>query len=80
MNTTYTGTNVGGVNERTERVVDRAAQRIPTGGYLLAAVGSILASAALYLSGRRTASLFVGLWAPTIFNAAVLNKVAKQGF
>lgn len=34
--------------------------------YVAGAVVSILVSLALYLSGRREAALFVGLWAPTI--------------
>ena len=37
---------------------------IYVGGTLL----SILVSLALYLSGRREAGIFVGLWAPTILN------------
>ena len=34
--------------------------------YLTATVLSILISLALYLTGRREAGIFVGLWAPTI--------------
>jgi hypothetical protein len=34
--------------------------------YLSGAVLSMLVSFVLYLSGRREAGLFVGLWAPTI--------------
>ena len=37
---------------------------IYVGGTLL----SILVSLALYLTGRREAGIFVGLWAPTILN------------
>ncbi len=37
---------------------------IYVGGTLL----SILISLALYISGRREAGIFVGLWAPTILN------------
>ena len=37
---------------------------IYVGGTLL----SILISLALYVSGRREAGIFVGLWAPTILN------------
>jgi hypothetical protein len=37
---------------------------IYVGGTLL----SILISLALYMSGRREAGIFVGLWAPTILN------------
>jgi hypothetical protein len=37
---------------------------IYVGGTLL----SILLSLALYMTGRREAGIFVGLWAPTILN------------
>ena len=37
---------------------------IYVGGTLL----SILLSLALYMTGRREAAIFVGLWAPTILN------------
>jgi hypothetical protein len=37
---------------------------IYVGGTLL----SILLSLSLYMSGRREAAIFVGLWAPTILN------------
>ena len=37
---------------------------IYVGGTLL----SILVSLALYMTGRREAGIFVGLWAPTILN------------
>jgi hypothetical protein len=37
---------------------------IYVGGTLL----SILISLALYITGRREAGIFVGLWAPTILN------------
>jgi hypothetical protein len=40
------------------------AKGIYVGGTLL----SILISLALYMTGRREAGIFVGLWAPTILN------------
>ena len=40
------------------------AKQIYVGGTLL----SILISLFLYLSGRREAGIFVGLWAPTVLN------------
>lgn len=43
-------------------------------------LGSIGASIALYLSGKRSAAIFVGLWPPT-FQAlkSVVDKNAKKG-
>ncbi len=40
------------------------AKQIYVGGTLL----SILISLFLFLSGRREAGIFVGLWAPTVLN------------
>ena len=40
------------------------AKQIYVGGTLL----SILISLFLYVSGRREAGIFVGLWAPTVLN------------
>jgi hypothetical protein len=40
------------------------AKQIYVGGTFL----SILISLFLYLSGRREAGIFVGLWAPTVLN------------
>jgi hypothetical protein len=39
--------------------------------------GSILLSVGLYLSGRREAGIFVGLWAPTILNLGLYNKLLR---
>ncbi len=36
--------------------------------YVGGTVLSILSSLALYMTGRREAGIFVGLWAPTILN------------
>ncbi len=38
------------------------------GVYVGGTLISILISLALYVSGRREAGIFVGLWAPTILN------------
>ncbi len=38
------------------------------GIYVAGTLVSILISLALYLTGRREAGIFVGLWAPTILN------------
>ena len=38
------------------------------GIYVGGTVLSILLSLALYMTGRREAGIFVGLWAPTILN------------
>jgi uncharacterized protein YjbJ (UPF0337 family) len=42
--------------------------------YLAAMLGSILFSLMLYLTGRRWAGIFVGLWAPTFLNLGMYLK------
>jgi hypothetical protein len=53
----------------------RAMANISSEVYFFATVGSIVASAALYLGGRRHIALFVGEWAPTFLIAAVFYKL-----
>jgi len=48
----------------TQEVTMNGGKGIYVGGTLL----SILISLALYMTGRREAGIFVGLWAPTILN------------
>jgi hypothetical protein len=48
---------------------------IPSEYYFLASVASIIASAALYASGRRHSALFVGEWAPTLLISALFYKM-----
>jgi hypothetical protein len=49
---------------RKEEVTMDGGKGIYVGGTLL----SIVLSLVLYMSGRREAGIFVGLWAPTILN------------
>jgi hypothetical protein len=55
----------------------RAGEQIPAKLYLAAVGGSIFASLALFLAGRTQASLFVGLWAPTMLNLALVSKLLQ---
>jgi hypothetical protein len=50
-------------------------ERMPSSVYYLGMLGSIAASLYLFLSGRRWEALFVGLWPPTILNAALFYKL-----
>ncbi len=52
-------------------------QRIPTETYLYATVGSILASAFLFLTGRRHLALFVGEWPMTFLALGLLYKLVR---
>jgi hypothetical protein len=57
--------------------VERVTAKMPSLGFLGLAVGSMIASAALQLSGRRQVSNFVGLWAPSLLIIGVYNKLVK---
>lgn len=52
-------------------------ENLPSSVYYGGVLGSILLSVALYLSGRRHAGIFVGLWAPTILNLGLYNKLLR---
>ena len=60
----------------TSRIEDQT-RRIPTGGFLLLAFGSIAASAFLMLSGRKAWANFVGQWAPTLLILGTYNRLVK---
>jgi hypothetical protein len=54
-----------------EKVYRQKRRKTVDGGkgiYVAGTLVSILISLALYLTGRREAGIFVGLWAPTILN------------
>lgn len=49
-------------------------EHMPASVYLAAMLGSIVVSVSLYLTGRRWAGIFVGLWAPTFLNLGMYLK------
>ena len=50
-------------------------ENLPSSVYYGGVFGSILLSLALFFSGKRLAGIFVGLWAPTILNLGLYNKL-----
>ncbi len=52
-------------------------ENLPSSVYYGGVLGSIVISIAMYLSGRRHAGIFVGLWAPTILNLGLYNKLLR---
>lgn len=50
---------------------------IPASTYIYAMLGSILASAAMYLLGRRHTALFIGEWAPTFAVVGLFYKLLR---
>lgn len=61
--------------EETQGNISQALEQIPTQAYIGLAVGSILASAFLYITGRRSAAIFVGQWPPTFAAFALIYKL-----
>ena len=60
------------------RVVEQQTARIPSGIFLIGALGSMTMSAVFELTGRHHWSRFVGMWAPTLLIAGVYNKLVKS--
>jgi hypothetical protein len=49
-------------------------ERMPASAYYWGALGSIAISALLMLAGPKNASIFIGLWPPTIALLGLFNK------
>jgi hypothetical protein len=72
---------------RTTDLIERRTGQVPSGTYLTLAIGSMIASAALMLSARRSTfgrvsgraelANFVGQWAPSLLIVGVYNKLVK---
>ena len=58
--------------------IESQTAKIPSSGYLAAALGSMAASAILKIAGKDQAALFVGQWAPAFLILGVYNKMVKQ--
>ncbi|HET9837341.1 MAG TPA: hypothetical protein VFR84_03840 [Candidatus Angelobacter sp.] len=58
--------------------IESQTSRIPSSGYLGAAIGSMAASAVLKLMGKDEWAMFVGQWAPSFLILGVYNKMVKQ--
>lgn len=52
-------------------------ENLPSSVYYGGVLGSIIISLVMYLTGRRHAAIFVGLWAPTILNLGLYNKLLR---
>ena len=56
----------------------RITDQVPGQAWYWAALGSILASAALRLAGKDSLSLFVGQWPPTFLLFGLFHKLLGQ--
>jgi hypothetical protein len=59
------------------RSIEQQTAKLPSDTFLWAAIGSIAASLAFNLTGKRHAALFVGQWAPTFLLLGTYNKLVK---
>ena len=60
------------------KAIEQQTARMPSDWFLWAAMGSIVTSLTLQLSGQKHASTFVGQWAPTFLILGLYNKLVKQ--
>jgi hypothetical protein len=58
--------------------IETQTSKVPSSGYLAAAIGSMAGSAALKILGKDEWALFVGQWAPAFLIMGVYNKMVKQ--
>jgi hypothetical protein len=79
-------TNTGYASDSASRTVDRVAKsieaqvaRLPSDGFLWAAIGAMGVSAGLQAAGNKHASLFVGQWAPAFLLLGIYKKLADSG-
>lgn len=58
--------------------IESQTSKIPSTGYLGAALGAMAVSAVLNISGKKHWSLFVGQWAAPFLLMGIYNKMVKQ--
>ena len=62
---------------RVARANEQQTAKLPSDTFLWAAVGAMIASAALQISGAQKLSNFIGQWAPTLLIFGLYNKLVK---
>jgi hypothetical protein len=68
----------GQEEDRVTGMLEAQTSKIPSSGFLAAAIGSMVGSAILKVAGRNEWALFVGQWAPAFLILGVYNKLVKQ--
>jgi hypothetical protein len=68
----------GESEDRFTGAIEAQTSKIPSTGYLGAAIGSMAASAVFKIMGKDNWALFVGQWAPAFLILGVYNKMVKQ--
>lgn len=59
------------------RIIEEQIARVPPHIFLVAALGAMGTSAALFATRHREVSRFIGSWAPTLLTLGVYTKVVK---
>ncbi|MFL5263562.1 MAG: hypothetical protein ACJ79R_04945 [Anaeromyxobacteraceae bacterium] len=67
-----------GTEDTATTKVEEQTSKAPSLLFLGLALGSMAASAALVLTGRKQLGTFIGQWAPTILIMGTYNKIAKE--
>ena len=60
------------------KAIEAQTSKLPSDTFLWVALGSMAASAALQVAGKREVSNFIGQWVPTLLLFGVYNKLVKQ--
>jgi hypothetical protein len=58
--------------------IEKQTSQLPSSSWLIAAVGSMVASLAFKAAGKDHAALFVGQWAAPFLLLGIYNKMVKQ--
>ena len=70
-------TNITHAEGAVAKSIEQQTAKLPSDTFLWAAVAAMAFSAVLKLSGAKSASHFVGQWAPTLLILGVYNKLVK---
>ena len=77
MNTLESSRTLQKKEGKTTAMIEEQTSRLPSVTYLAMAVGSMVASAALMITGRRQLAHFIGQWVPSLLVIGLYNKVVK---
>jgi hypothetical protein len=61
----------------TTKTIESYTAKVPSGTYLMLAIGSMALSLMMMLTGRKEAANFIGQWAPTLLIIGLYNKLVK---
>jgi hypothetical protein len=78
MNMEISSRTSGEREDRVTSTIESQTAKIPSSGYLAAAVGAMAVSAIFKIAGKDDWALFIGQWAPSFLVIGVYNKMVKQ--